>query len=180
MIFSQDARKLALTAHIVASVGWLGAVAAFFALALVGLCAGDPLAGRAAYLAMESLGWLVIVPFAISSLVTGVVESLGTSWGLLRHYWVVIKLVLTALATVVLLIHMRPIGLVAEAATQHALASGELRGLRLQLVGDAAAALLILLVATVLGVYKPRGMTRYGRSELASRRDVGRPSANAT
>ena len=42
------------------------------------------------------------------------------------------------------------------------LASGELAGLRIQLVANAAAALVALLVAATLSVYKPRGLTKYG------------------
>ena len=42
------------------------------------------------------------------------------------------------------------------------LADPRLRSIKIQLVVDAAAALFVLLVATVLAVYKPRGMTPYG------------------
>ena len=40
---------------------------------------------------------------------TGIVEGLGTPWGLLRNYWVVTKLVLTVIATLLLLLHTQPI-----------------------------------------------------------------------
>lgn len=46
-------RKFALTAHITSSIGWLGAIAAFLALAVAGLTSQDEQAVRAAYLAME-------------------------------------------------------------------------------------------------------------------------------
>ena len=55
-------RKLALTAHVTSSVGWFGAVAAFLALAIVGLTSPDPPVVRAAYLAMHLVTWFVIVP----------------------------------------------------------------------------------------------------------------------
>ena len=152
-----------LTAHVTSSVGWLGAVAAFLALAIAGVTSDDPQRARAAYLAMELTGWWVIVPLCLASLVTGVVQGLGTEWGVLQHYWVVVKLLMTVLATIVLLVHMKPIGHVAGVAARDALERGDLRGLRLQLVADAAAALVVLLVATTLSVYKPRGKTRYAR-----------------
>jgi hypothetical protein len=93
-------RKFALTAHIAASVGWLGSVAAFLALAVAGLAAG-PESHRAqgAYVAMEITGWYVIAPLAFASLLTGLVQALGTTWGLFRHYWVLAKLALTVLST---------------------------------------------------------------------------------
>jgi hypothetical protein len=158
-----DLRKFALTAHVTSSVGWLGAVAGFLALAVAGLTSQDAQMVRAAYLAMELTGWFVIVPLSLASTLTGFVQALGTVWGLFRHYWVVAKLLITILATIVLLVHMQPIGHIADVVAQATVAGGELRGLRIQLVADAGAALAVLLVATALSVYKPRGMTPYGR-----------------
>ena len=148
-------RKFALTTHVTSSVGWLGAVAAFLALALAGLSSSDALMVRAAYLAMEFITWFVIVPFSIASLITGVIQGLGTQWGLFRHYWVMAKLGLTVVATVILLVHTQPIGAVAQVALQGPLAAGDLRPLRMRLVADAVAALFALLAATTLSVFKP-------------------------
>ena len=170
MTLTPGVRKLALTAHVTASVGWLGAVAGFLALAIAGLTSQDPQRVRAAYLAMELTGWYVIVPLSLASLITGLVQSLGTPWGLFRHYWVLIKLLINACASVLLLVHMKPTSYLAGAAATTTLSSADLRGVRIQLVADAAAALAILLVATVLSVYKPRGMTAYGRRKLREER----------
>ena len=163
MNLSPGIRKLTLTAHITASVGWLGAVAGFLALAIVGLRTRDTNVARAVYVSMESVGRLVIVPLSLASLVTGLIQSLGTPWGLFRHYWVLVKLIINVLASLLLLVHMRPVSHVAEAAATRALSSGDLRGVRVQLVADAAAAVVALLVATGFSVYKPRGVTPYGR-----------------
>lgn len=161
-------RKLALTAHIASSVGWLGAVAGFLGLALVGLRSDDPDTVRAAYIAMDATGWFVLVPFALASLVTGIVESLSTKWGLFRHYWVVIKLSITLVATVVLLLYTETLELLADRATA---GSGAPVGLPSSSpVLHSAAALVLLLAATCLAVYKPRGVTRYGwRKSLQDR-----------
>jgi hypothetical protein len=99
---------------------------------------------------------------SLASPLTGIVMSLGTTWGLFRHYWVLIKLLITVFATIVLLLHMQPIGHLARVVAATTLSKGELAGLRIQLVANAGAALLALLVATALSVYKPRGMTPYG------------------
>ncbi|MFD3817610.1 hypothetical protein ACFWRZ_21300 [Streptomyces rubiginosohelvolus] len=96
---------------------------------------------------MDVVGWYVIVPFSAASLLTGLVQSFGTLWGLLRHDWVIAKLLVTAVATVLLLVHMRPVGHLADAAARSALAGGELQGMRIQLIADAAATLLVLLTA---------------------------------
>ncbi len=156
-------RKVALTAHVLSSVGWFGGVAAFLALAVAGLTSPDAQVVRAAYLAMGLTGWFVLVPLALASLFTGVFSSLGTTWGLFRYYWVLIKLLITVLATVVLLVHMGPISGLADAAAERSLSGANLRGLRIQVVVQAGAALVVLLVATALSMYKPRGMTRYGQ-----------------
>jgi hypothetical protein len=163
MTMTPRLRKFALTAHVTSSVGWLGAVAAFLALAVAGLTSRDAQMVRAAYLAMGLTAWFVIVPLSLASPLTGIVQSLGTTWGLFRHYWVVAKFLITIPATIVLLLHMQPISRLAGAAAESALSGTELRGLRIQLVANAGAALLVLLVATALSVYKPQGMTRYGR-----------------
>jgi len=155
-------RKLALTTHLTASVGLLGAIAGFLALALAGLTSREGQMVRCAYLAMELTAWCVIVPLAIASLLTGLVQSLGTTWGLFRHYWVMAKLSLTVLATVVLLLKMKLISYVAGVAAERTLSSADLRAARTELVIHAAGGLLVLLVPAVLSVYKPRGITRYG------------------
>ena len=155
-------RKLALTVHITTSVGWLGAVASFLALAVTGLTSQDAQMVRAVYMATEPITWFVIVPLSIASLLTGLVQSLGTEWGLLRHYWVVVKLLITIFSTLLLLVHTQPIGLLAGVAREMTLSSVPVGQLQFQLTVDAGAALLALLVATTLSVYKPRGMTRYG------------------
>ncbi|MEV4483251.1 DUF2269 domain-containing protein [Micromonospora coxensis] len=161
-------RKLALTAHVSTSVGWLGAVAAFGALALTGLTSRNAQLVNAAYPAMELVGWYVIVPLNLAALLTGLIQALGTQWGLVRHYWVLIKLVMTVLATVLLLVHMQPVGHMADAAVAGTAAGADLRPLRVQLLFDAGAAAVVLLVATTLSIYKPRGMTRYGQRKQRS------------
>jgi hypothetical protein len=175
MMMTSHLRKFALTAHVTASVGWLGAVAGFLALAVAGLNSQDAQMVRAAYLAMELIAWFVIVPLSLASLLTGLVQSLGTTWGLFRHYWVLVKLLITILATIILLVHMQPISYMGSVAAATPLSSADLRGLRTQLVADAGAALLALLVATTLSVYKPRGMTPYGRRKQRALRTVAQP-----
>ncbi len=175
MTMTPGVRKFALTAHVTASVGWLGAVAGFLALAVAGLTSHDAQMVRAAYLAMELITWFLIVPLAFASLLTGLVVSLCTTWGLFRHYWVLLKFLITILATILLLVHTQPIGVLAAIARETTLSSADVGRLRIQLVGDAGFALLALLVTTTLGVYKPRGMTPYGRRKQQEQRTVSQP-----
>lgn len=162
--------KVALMAHVTSSVGWMGAVATFLALAIAGMTSTNDQIVRTAYLAMELIGWCVIVPFSIASLLTGLVQSLGTSWGLFRHYWIVAKLLITVFASVLLLVHMQVASRMASVVAGTTIGAGDFHGMRIQLVGDAVAAIIVLLVATALSVFKPQGMTPFG-SNQSSRPD---------
>ena len=156
---SPTLRKALLTAHVVSSVGWIGAVAAFLALALVGSRAGAATA-TGIYGAMDTIGLSVIVPASLLAVVTGIVQGLVTQWGLVRYRWVLTKLVLGLLATAALLLHQ----FTAVAAASRRAAAGDAVGsLASQLVLDAALAIVVLVIATVLSIYKPWGMTRFGQ-----------------
>ncbi len=160
---SPGLRKAALTAHVTSSIGWFGAVAAFLALAITSMISQDSLLVRAVYLVMELTTWLVIVPLAFVSGLTGVVSSLFTRWGLFRYYWVLMKLLITILATIVLLIHTQPIDLLASVAAKTAVVGANLHSEQILMVVASSVALAVLLILTVLSVYKPRGMTPYGQ-----------------
>jgi hypothetical protein len=156
-------RKGVLTAHICSSLGWLGAVAGFLVLALTALNGSNAERVRCACVAMEVVARFVILPACLASFATGVVQSLGTPWGLVRHHWTLAKLVITALSTVLLLVHMQPIAYLGSMASRGEMAPAALHDVKAQLVDASAMALVALFVATVLSVYKPRGLTWYGR-----------------
>jgi hypothetical protein len=166
MTMTIGVRKFALTAHVTSSVGLLGSIAAFLALAVAGVTSQDVPTVRAAYLAMELIARSVIVPLAFASLLTGLIQSLGTPWGLFRYYWVVVKLLLTVFAAGVLLVKMELIDYAARLAAEMSLSRTDLRAAGIQLAVHAAGGLLLLLVPAVLSVYKPPGLTRYRRREL--------------
>ena len=173
MTMTPRVRKFALTAHVASSVGWLGAIAGFLALAVAGLTSQDAQTVRGAYLVMEPAAWFVLVPLAFASLLTGLVQSLGTTWGLFRHYWVLFKLLINIVATIVLLTYMETFRFMAGVAADPSADLGAVRNVSPAL--HAGAALLLLLVATTLAVYKPRGMTRYGRRKQHEQRTVLMP-----
>jgi membrane-bound metal-dependent hydrolase YbcI (DUF457 family) len=162
MTMTPRLRKFAFAAHITVSVGWIGAVAAYIALDVAAATSQDAQTLRAAYLAMESIARYVIVPLAFAALLTGLVMSLGTKWGLFRHYWVLISLLLTIFATLVLLSETQTISYFADIAADPTTSSGDLRALGSTLVHSVGGTV-VLLVILVLNVYKPQGMTRYGQ-----------------
>lgn len=159
---SPNLRKFVRTAHVIFTVGWLGAVAGFLALAIVGLTNPDTQTVHAVYIAMELITWYVIVPLSLVPLmITGPLLSLGTPWGLLRHYWILVKFLINILSTLILLVHIQPISYLSRVAGDGTLSRTD-RGMQIQLVVAATAGLMALLAATALAVYKPRGMTPYG------------------
>jgi hypothetical protein len=173
MTMTPGLRKFALTVHLTFSVGWIGAVVAYLALGVAAVTSQEAQTIRATWIAMELTGWYVIVPLALASLLTGLVMALGTKWGLFRHYWVLISLVLTVFAVVVLLLHMPDVSSIADvvqAADDADLAGG--------LGGDLfhpGVGLLVLLVIQVLNVYKPQGLTPYGWRKQHEQRTVSQP-----
>lgn len=161
-------RRSVLTLHIMVSVGWIGAVAAYLPLDVAAATSEDAPTLRAAYVAMEWIAWCAIVPLALAALLTGLVISLGTPWGLFRHYWVLISFVLTVGAVVVLLAETRVIGHFAATAASPTTSDGDLRALG-NTLPHSIGGLVVLLVIMVLNVYKPRGLTPYGQRTLRER-----------
>ena len=160
MLLSPRARKVALLAHVMTSVGWLGGVVVFLLLAVAVTRDTDEERIRGLLLAMELIGTGALVPLSLLSLASGLLQSFGTSWGLLRHYWVVVKLGITVVATAVLLLYVqtfRHFGGLARTSTA-----------RVEQLQDpspllhSAGGLVLLVAATVLSVFKPRGLTRRG------------------
>jgi hypothetical protein len=175
MTMTPGLRKLVLTAHVTFAVGWLGAVAGFLALAIAGLTSQDVQMVRSAYLAMDLIARFVIVPLSFAPLLTGPALSLGTPWGLFRHYWIIMKIIITTLSTIIMQVHMQPISFLASIAAKTAPFSADLHGMQVQMMVASAAALLALLVDTLLAVYKPRGMTPYGWRKQYEERTASQP-----
>lgn len=165
-MFSPGWRRLVLTLHVLTSVAFPGAVAGFLVLAIVGSSSQDDTLVRATYVAMAVVTWDVVVPLAIASLAIGVVQSLGTPWGLVRYYWIIVKLVLTVVAILVLLLQLQTIDALATAALRNGLSG--LEASRMGMVLHGAGGLLVVITAGVLSIYKPRGLTPYGARRLAN------------
>src|SRR5919198_6724023 len=142
MTMAPGLRKFVLAVHLTFSIGWIGAVVAYLALGVSAVTARDTQTVRAAWIAMEVTGWWAIVPLALAALLTGLVMSLGTQWGLFRHYWVLISLALTVLCTVVLVLHMPTVSAMARLA--QTTEGAELRALGGDLFHPAAGLLLLL------------------------------------
>jgi hypothetical protein len=171
MIMSPPLRKFMLTSHIIFSVGWMGAAVAYLVLGIAAVTTQDVQTVRTAWMAMELIGWYAIVPLALGALLSGLVMSLGTRWGLFQHYWVLISFVLTVFATTILLLHMPDVSAIVDMI--QAVNDPDLAGFGGDLL-HASVGLLVLLVITGLNVYKPRGLTPYGWRQQQEQRVDGR------
>lgn len=159
MILAPPVRKLLLAVHLTCSIGWVGAVFAYLVLALAVPSSNRVETIRSAWIGMELIGWYAVVPLAVSTVATGLLLALGTRWGLLRHYWVLVSFVGTTVLAVVLLLHMPTVSSQADlartASPQHLAEMGSD-------IPHAAIGLVLLTAILVLNIYKPRGLTRYG------------------
>ena len=168
MLMSPALRKLALTVHVGSSVGWLGAVLGFVALAVAGLASQDEQLVRGAYRAMEVIGRYAITPLSLASFTTGIVQGLGTRWGLFRHYWVIAKLGINVVSTLILLSYLQTLEHLAVAAADVTRPVESIRSESPLL--HAGAAVVLLVVAMILSIYKPKGVTAYGFRKQRSER----------
>ncbi|HET8629612.1 MAG TPA: hypothetical protein VFL91_19515 [Thermomicrobiales bacterium] len=148
-------RKLLVSLHIIVSVGLLGADAAVLLLCVAGARGADP---SMIYPAAHLIGGNLLVPLALLAVATGLALGLFTPWGLVRYWWVAIKLALTVAGTVLALLVLVPtLGTAATAAATGAPLSS---AYRLGLVRDTTAASTVLIMTVLLAVYKPFGRLR--------------------
>lgn len=160
-------RRIALIAHVAVSVGWLGAAYFMCVLALVAGGAA-PAARNASYeLLHQASDAYVMIPLSLATLATGLIVSLGTQWGLAKHYWVLTKLVGTVAAMLFAALFVSQQVDLAVALT----AKGrDVTTVNWRIVLGSAAMGAVLLFNTALSVIKPWGRTARGRRALAKRR----------
>jgi hypothetical protein len=162
-------RKLLLAAHVIGSVGLLGADAAVLTLAWAGWAGASPVT---VYPAAYRLGMTLIVPLALFALTTGLAQALLSRWGLLRYWWLPIKLALTIGGTVLALFVLLPALRIAATTAL----SGQTLSSRFSLVQDTGAASLVLITTILLAYYKPFGRLHAARqARPAARRGRATP-----
>lgn len=145
-------RKPLLTLHVTTAVSVLGTDLVLLVLGIASMSGADP---QTIYPAAHLVATWLLVPLAVVALGTGVLLGLLTQWGLLRYWWVTIKLALTAILTVVVLFVLVPrLGVAASAAIAldpRPFTDAE----RLPLVVAPAAGVTLLILMVVLAIYKP-------------------------
>lgn len=170
-MWSASLRTFMVTSHVTSSVGWLGAVLAFLVLSLAAILSTELMVSCSAYVAMNLIGWAAIVPLAAASFVSGVVLGLGTDWGLMRHRWILTKLIATTVLLIGLLVHQftavsRAADLARNLAAGLTATTSPLDQIGVQLVIDAGFAALFLIGITALSFIKPWGRTTIGKTRV--------------
>jgi hypothetical protein len=167
-------RRGLLSVHIIASVAWIGVDLCVLMLGVLGSASSDTTTQRSAFVVLAPIANLLLVPLPLLALLTGIAVALATPWGLLRHYWVVASLVLTAAAGAAVLFALRPRLISAANRARHAADPASAVGtLRQQIIVAASIALLVLCAVAVINVYKPWGRTARAR-RLAAPSQTGR------
>ena len=95
MAVRRRARQWLLLGRVICSLGWMGAGAANLVLAITALGNNDGGLRSSCYQLINIVDFALVFPLAFSALASGVVISLATKWRLLRHWWVLVKLLLT-------------------------------------------------------------------------------------
>jgi len=179
--FGRRLRRAILVVHIVAVGGWIGMDLVLLVLSLRAWFARSPRDRAVSMQALELFGVVPMISLAVLSLVSGVLLGLGTKYGLIRYWWVAVKLVINALFTVLLVVALRP-GLNAAAVAGDQVAQGASEvTLESTMAFPLVVSLSGLLFAVALSVFKPWGRVRSGRRPgRVGREHLTSPSTEGT
>lgn len=167
-------RRATLVVHIVSAGAWIGIDVIVSVLVVTGWFSADPAIQGLAY---QALGTFAVGPMLVSGLVcltSGILLGLGTRYGLLRYWWVVVKLGMNIILCVLIVFALRP-GMADVVEYGRLLAAGAVSPIDVStLFFPPAVSLTALTVATVLGVFKPWGRTRKQTRRPRAQVDPGR------
>lgn len=173
MLLTRRTRRATLVVHLLSAGAWVGIDVIVGILVFVGWFADDPARRGTAYMA---LGWWVAWPMlaaGLTCLASGVALGLGSKWGLVRYWWVAVKLALNLVLTTLVLVALRP---ALAGAVEHgqAIAAGRPSDYdAATLFFPPLVSLTCLTVATTLAVFKPWGRVRRSGGGVSGR--PGRP-----
>ncbi|MEV8317904.1 DUF2269 domain-containing protein [Streptomyces sp. NPDC059900] len=161
MKLSRPARRATLVVHVTAAAGWLGLTLGLLALAVAAITTGSAATTEAAARSMKLFADWLVLPLALLTLLSGLLLSLGTPWGLARHRWVYVKFWLTLATTAASAFALRP-GLNDTVA---AVSAGSPVADPTGLIAGPVVSLSAYLFMTVISLLKPWGLTRRGRKQ---------------
>lgn len=151
-------RKAVLVLHITTAVGWMGADIVLFILLYTGLTTDDGAIAAACYRAVSVFVPVAVPVLSLGMLATGLLLGWGTKWGLLRHWWVLVKLALATIMVILVFASLLP-GVNdlsdADAAMGASAVRDSLGSAPSQMMYPPVVSFLMLATAAILSVYKP-------------------------
>jgi hypothetical protein len=157
---SVRARRAVLTVHILGAGAWIGIDVVLGVMVFTAMLTTSTDTEALCYRVLELFAVWPLIIAGVVSLISGVVLGLGTNYGLIRYWWVAVKLVLNVVLVGLVVFALRP-GLAEAAAYGEQLAAG---GAGRADVGSLAFPPIVsgvaLVTATLLSVFKPWGRVR--------------------
>lgn len=158
-------RQVLVFLHVTSSLGWTGAGAANVVLAVTGATTSSAEVRRVAYGLIDRIDVALVIPLAFTTLVGGVLVSVATPWGLVRHWWVLVKLVLTV---AVIIFSTFGIGVWVYQSIDASAGGGE-SPVAIRLVQGAGANIVAFVFMSFVSFVKPWGATPWARSGRTAR-----------
>jgi hypothetical protein len=176
----RGARRAVLVVHIVAAGAWIGLDVVMGVFVLTAMTTEDRVVRATALQGLELFAVVPLLAVGLLCLLSGVLLGLGTKYGLVRFWWVAVKLVLNVVLTSLVLLALRP-GVGEAAAAGRRLLDGVSVAVADQLVFPPVVSTTALVVAVVLSVFKPWGrIRRQGpRRSRGAARDESAPEATS-
>ena len=165
-------RKLVLTAHVITAVGWLGVDLVMLTFGIAGLTGADP---ELVYPAQSYIGRVLFTPLSALVWLIGVINALFTPWGLVKHWWVLVKLLVTTLMLCLVVFLLYP-----SLTDAGSLAAELPLRDRINMVVAPSVSTTLLIFATVLSTYKPWGRVRRKVDAKSISRSSGAAKGSST
>ncbi len=168
---SRPWRRTVLVAHVLFGVGWMGLDLGLLVLVLTGATSESGPTVAAAYTSARLVIPIVVPVLATGMLLTGILLGWGSKWGLVRWTWVLTKLVIGVILTVLVFVALVPGAL--SIPTELTGTASEVRdavgGAGTDLIFPPIVSFLALGFALVLSIWKPWGRTRWGERAASDR-----------
>jgi hypothetical protein len=166
-------RKAVLVLHAVTGISWMGVDIALFVLLMTARTTDDPTLVVSGFNAIRIIVPVAVPPLSLGILVTGLILGLGTPWGLVRYWWVLVKLSLSLVMTVLVFLSLLPainsIPVLSVTPMSADAVRASLGFLPTQLMFPPIVSFLMLGVATILSIFKPWRRTPWSRETSSVR-----------
>jgi hypothetical protein len=156
-----------LVLHVVMGIGWMGVDIALFVLLMTARTTDDARLVVSGFNAIRLIVPVAVPPLSLGILATGLTLGLGTRWGLVRYWWVLVKLVLAVVMTVLVYVSLVPgvtsMAVLATTTSSADAVRASLGPLPTVLLFPPIVSFLMLGTATILSIFKPWRRTPWSR-----------------